>query len=81
MLKVYFKSKYKELLSVFADKAVKIAEKTGENGYMKKAAAIKYIMSLLPLNPLFKPLALFFLNEIADEAVEFAVRKFNQKSL
>jgi hypothetical protein len=78
MLKKYLKGKYRELLAVLADKSVKFAEELDGEGSAKKKAAVDYVLKMLPLNPIIKPLVIYILNEAIDDAVELAVRRLKR---
>lgn len=68
-------SNLKNNITELAYAAVNMAEETLEtsSGQEKKAAAIEYIVSMLPLNPLFKKAVCIVLSKFIDEAVERAV--------
>lgn len=81
MIKRFFRSQYRGILVMLADKAVKFAEETGGSGQAKKLAAISYIVKVLPLNPILKPFIGYLLREVIDEAVEFAILRLKQKKI
>ena len=56
--------------------AVKMAEETlGSNkGKLKKAMAIEYVVSRIPVIPPFQKLIAMFLSSFIDDAIEFAVQ-------
>jgi len=81
MFKKFLSDRYKELIGALADKAVIAAEELGGTGRIKKEAAVRYIVKMLPLNPFMKAVAGILLDKALDEAVEFAHRRFAQKEL
>ena len=65
----------KNTITELAYSAVVMAEETlsTSDGQEKKAAAIGYIVSMLPVFPLFKGVISVLLSKFIDEAVEKAV--------
>lgn len=65
----------KNTIKELAYSAVTMAEDTlnTSTGKEKKAAAIEYIISMLPVASIFKSLISIFLSKFIDEAVEQAV--------
>lgn len=55
--------------------AVVMAEDTltSADGKEKKAAAVEYVVSMLPVSSIFKSVVVVILNKFIDEAVEQAV--------
>lgn len=68
-------SNLKSTITELAYAAVNMAEDTLNTsaGYEKKAAAIDYIASMLPVPPLFKGIISTILSKFIDDAVEKAV--------
>lgn len=69
-------SDLKVTITELAYAAVNMAEETLESasGREKKAAAIEYIVSMLPMASVFKGLVSVVLSKFIDEAVEKAVK-------
>lgn len=72
-------SNIKNTIRELAQNAVAIAEQAlaGEAGEKKKQMAIDYVLSNLPISPIFKKLVSMFLASFIDDAVEFAVEYMN----
>lgn len=68
-------SNLKSTITELAYASVNMAESTLETstGQEKKAAAIEYIISMLPIAPIFKNIVSALLSKFIDEAVEKAV--------
>jgi len=65
------KSTIKKLAQIAVEKVeIELNKSTGKE---KKLAAIKYIISNLPIPFAFKPVIEIFLSHFIDDAVEFAV--------
>lgn len=67
--------KIKELITDLAYAAVNISEETlsTATGQEKKAAAIEYIVSMIPIFSPLKPILIVLLSKFIDEAIEKAV--------
>ena len=65
------KSAIKQLAQIAVEKVENELSKS--SGKEKKSAAIKYIISNLPISPLLKPIIEIFLSHFIDDTVEFAV--------
>ena len=65
----------KSNITELAYTAVNMAEESlsTSTGQEKKAAAIEYIISMLPISPIFKGIISTLLSKFIDEAVEKAV--------
>ncbi|MDD3436158.1 MAG: phage holin, LLH family [Candidatus Gastranaerophilales bacterium] len=65
----------KSTITELAYAAVTMAEETlsTSSGQEKKAAAIEYIISMMPIPVIFKSIVSAFLSKFIDEAVENAV--------
>jgi hypothetical protein len=68
-------SDIKSKITELAYSAVTMAEETlaTSTGQEKKAAAVDYIISMLPIPSLFKSIVSTLLSKFVDEAVEHAV--------
>lgn len=68
-------SNLKTTITELAYTAVNMAEETlnSATGKEKKAAAVEYIISMLPIPSIFKGLVITLLSKFIDEAVEKAV--------
>jgi len=73
------KSAIKQLAQIAVEKVENELSKS--SGKEKKSAAIKYILSNLPISPLLKPVIEIFLSHFIDDTVELAVTymKLKQK--
>jgi hypothetical protein len=71
----------KHEIKELAKTAVILAEKSlgSKKGKEKKEMAINYIVSNIPVHPIFKPLLTIFLSSFIDNAVEFAVEYMEEK--
>lgn len=69
----------KNTISELAYSAVNMAEQSLDtsSGQEKKAIAIEYIVSMLPLLPPLKTVIILLLSKFIDEAVEHAVKYMN----
>ncbi|MDR1168828.1 MAG: hypothetical protein LBK53_08095 [Heliobacteriaceae bacterium] len=67
----------KKRIKDLARTAVVLAEEElgGETGRRKKAAAIEYVVSNIPVPALFRSLIAGFLAGFIDDAIEFAVEQ------
>lgn len=70
----------KEKITELAYAAVNMAEECleTESGQDKKQAAIEYVVSMLPVIPIFKTIICFLLSKFIDEAIENAVTYMNK---
>lgn len=70
----------KNTISELAYSAVNVAEQSldSKTGQEKKELAIEYVVSMLPLLPPLKTVAVVLLSKIIDEAVEQAVKYMNE---
>jgi hypothetical protein len=71
------KSVIKNLAQIAVEKVE--VELNKSSGKEKKIAAIKYIISNLPVASMFKPVIELFLSHFIDDAVEFAVTYMKSK--
>ena len=73
--------KLKSTIKEVSINAVKIAEETlGSNkGQQKKAMAIEFIVSKLPVSAPFKKLVAIIFSSFIDDAVEFAVSLMSER--
>ncbi len=69
----------KNTITELAYSAVNVAEQSIEcsSGQEKKVVAIEYLVSMLPILPPLKSIAVLLLSKIIDEAVEQAVKYMN----
>lgn len=69
----------KNTITDLAFSAVTVAEETlaTATGYEKKAAAIDYVVSMIPVPVVFKSAISFLLSKFIDEAIEKAVEYMN----
>lgn len=69
----------KNTISELAYSAVNIVEQSLEtkSGAEKKAMAIEYVVSMLPVLPPIKTVVVFVLTKFIDEAIEHAVKYMN----